>query len=107
LPPARQVTPRTPAEVLELASALKREKPGPHRRPGRPDPAHQRRVVAVGADLFSATSCGWELTTRPDGSPPVVFGRFEAARPNEMWTGDAPARAGDRRPENLPVRVHR
>ena len=30
-----------------------------------------------------------ELTTRPDGSPPVVFGRFEAARPNEMWTGDA------------------
>jgi putative transposase len=30
-----------------------------------------------------------ELTTRPDGSPPPVFGRFEAARPNEIWTGDA------------------
>src|SRR6266699_7201689 len=26
-PPARQVTPRTPAEVLELAAALKRENP--------------------------------------------------------------------------------
>src|SRR6266436_4624821 len=30
-----------------------------------------------------------ELTTRRDGSPPPVFGRFEAARPNEIWTGDA------------------
>ncbi len=30
-----------------------------------------------------------ELATRPDGSPPPAFGRFEAARPNEMWTGDA------------------
>ena len=30
-----------------------------------------------------------ELTTRPDGRPPAVFGRFEASRPNEMWTGDA------------------
>jgi transposase InsO family protein len=30
-----------------------------------------------------------EFLTRPDGSPPPVFGRFEAARPNEMWPGDA------------------
>jgi putative transposase len=30
-----------------------------------------------------------ELDTRPDGSPPPAFGRFEAARCNEMWTGDA------------------
>jgi len=30
-----------------------------------------------------------ELTTRPDGRPPAVFGRFECAQPNEMWTGDA------------------
>ena len=30
-----------------------------------------------------------ELTTRPDGRPPAVFGRFEASRPNELWTGDA------------------
>src|SRR5215472_12503210 len=48
-------------------------------------------------------SCGWspsvrtlqrhferlELTTRPDGRPPQVFGRFEASRPDELWTGDA------------------
>jgi putative transposase len=48
-------------------------------------------------------SCGWspsvrtlqrhferlELTTRPDGRPPQAFGRFEASRPNELWTGDA------------------
>ena len=48
-------------------------------------------------------SCGWspsvrtlqrhferlELTTRPDGRPPAAFGRFEASRPNELWTGDA------------------
>src|SRR6266496_5029761 len=29
------------------------------------------------------------IFTRPDGSPPPAFGRFEAARPNEIWTGDA------------------
>jgi putative transposase len=87
-PPARQVTPRTPAEVLELAAALKRENPS--------------RTAAQVARVLRASG-GWspsertlqrhfarlELTTRPDGSPPPVFGRFEAARPNEMWTGDA------------------
>ena len=87
-PPARQVTLRTPAEVLELAAALKRENPA--------------RTAAQVARILR-TSAGWspaertlqrrfvrlELTSRPDGSPPPVFGRFEAARPNEMWTGDA------------------
>jgi putative transposase len=88
MPPSRQVTLRTPAEVLELAAALKRENPA--------------RTAAQVARILR-TSAGWspaertlqrhfvrlELTSRPDGSPPVVFGRFEAARPNEMWTGDA------------------
>ena len=88
MPPARQVTPRTPAEVLALAAALKRENPA--------------RTAAQVARILR-TSAGWspaertlqrhfvrrELLTRPDGSPPPVFGRFEAARPNEMWTGDA------------------
>jgi putative transposase len=88
MPPARQVTPRTPAEVLELGAALKRENPA--------------RTAAQVARVLRASS-GWspsertlqrhfaalELTTRPDGSPPPAFGRFEAARPNEMWTGDA------------------
>ena len=88
MPPARQVTARTPAEVLALAAALKRENPA--------------RTAAQVARILRA-SAGWspsertlqrhfvrlELLTRPDGSPPPVFGRFKAARPNELWTGDA------------------
>ena len=88
MPPTRQVTPRTPAEVLELAAALKRE--------------NTARTAAQVARILR-TSAGWspsertlqrhfarqELITRPDGGPPPVFGRFEAARPNELWTGDA------------------
>jgi putative transposase len=87
-PPSRQVTLRTPAEVLGLAAALKRENPA--------------RTAAQVARVLRASS-GWspsertlqrhfarlELDTRPDGGPPPAFGRFEAARPNEMWTGDA------------------
>jgi putative transposase len=87
-PSSRQVTPRTPAEVLALAAALKRENPA--------------RTAAQVARVLRASS-GWspsertlqrhfarlELDTRPDGSPPPAFGRFEASRPNEMWTGDA------------------
>jgi putative transposase len=87
-PPARQVSLRTDAEVLQMAAGLKRENPA------RTAAQVQRIVVKA---------CGWspsvrtlqrhfgrlELVTRPDGSPPAVFGRFECARPNEMWTGDA------------------
>ncbi|MGB3230453.1 MAG: DDE-type integrase/transposase/recombinase, partial [Mycobacterium sp.] len=29
-----------------------------------------------------------ELNTRPDGTPPPAFGRFEAAEPDEMWISD-------------------
>ena len=29
------------------------------------------------------------LNTRPDGSPPEAFGRFEADAPGDLWTGDA------------------
>src|SRR5437660_3291522 len=87
-PPARQVTPRTDAAVLELAAGLKREKPA--------------RTAAQVMRILRA-SCGWspsvrtlqrhferlELTTRPDGRPPQAVGRFQASRPNELWTGDA------------------
>ena len=87
-PPARQVTPRTDAAVLELAAGLKREKPA---------------RTAAQVTRILRTSCGWspsvrtlqrhsgrlELATRPDGRPPQAFGRFEASRPNELWTGDA------------------
>lgn len=87
-PPARQVTPRTDAAVLEMAAGLKRENPAR-------TAAQVRRILEK--------SCGWspsvrtlqrhfeklELRTRPDGTPPEVFGRFECAAPNQMWTGDA------------------
>ena len=73
---------------LELAAGLKREKPA--------------RTAAQVMRILRA-SCGWspsvrtlqrhferlELNTRPDGQPPQAFGRFEAGRPNELWTGDA------------------
>ena len=87
-PPARQVSPRTDGAVLELAAGLKREKPAR-------TAAQVRRILRA--------SCGWspsvrtlqrhferlELNTRPDGTGPATFGRFEASRPNELWTGDA------------------
>jgi len=88
VPSPRHVAARTPAEVLELAVALKREVPArtgaqiteilrtasgwaPHER------TVQRHFVRLG------------LTARPDGTPPQAFGRFEATAVNEMWTGDA------------------
>ncbi len=88
VPEPRRVGPRTPAEVLDLAVALKKEVP-------------QRTAVQV-ASILRAHS-GWapdertlqrhfvrlELTTRPDGTPPPTFGRFEADEPNARWTGDA------------------
>jgi putative transposase len=89
VPTARNVEPRTPASVLELAAALKREVPG--------------RTAAQVAAILTAHSAGsapsprtlqrhfarLELGTRPDGTPPEAFGRFEADNPNDRWTGDA------------------
>jgi putative transposase len=88
VPNPRRVSPRTPAEVLDLAVALKKEVPA-------------RTAVQVAAIL--RVHCGWapdertlqrhfvrrELNTRPDGMPPRAFGRFEADAPNQRWTGDA------------------
>jgi putative transposase len=88
VPTPRRVEARTPAEVLALAAALKRENPA--------------RTAAQVARVLR-TQSGWspsdrtlqrhfealELNTRPDGAPPEAFGRFEAARPNDLWTGDA------------------
>ncbi len=89
VPSSRHVEPRTPAAVLDLAAALKRENPA--------------RTAAQVAAILEANAPGsapaprtlqrlfarLELNTRPDGSPPAAFGRFEAERPNQMWTGDA------------------
>ncbi len=74
--------------MLDLAVALKREVP-------------QRTAVQVAAILRAHS--GWspdertlqrlfvrlELATRPGGSPPQAFGRFEADTANQRWTGDA------------------
>ncbi|MER6947389.1 hypothetical protein ABT294_25480 [Nonomuraea sp. NPDC000554] len=74
--------------VGDRSAALKREKP--------------ERTAAQIVRILRQTS-GWspsartllrhferlELVTRPDGQPPQAFGRFEAPRPNEIWTGDA------------------
>jgi putative transposase len=88
VPNPRRVSPRTPADVIDLAAALKREVPG-------------RTAVQVAAILRAHG--GWapdertlqrhfvrlELNARPDGRPPKAFGRFEAEQPNQRWTGDA------------------
>ena len=88
VPTPRKVAPRTPADVLKLAVALKKEVP--------------ERTAAQIAAILRAHS-GWspdertlqrtfvrlELTTRPHGLPPRAFGRFEADAPNQRWTGDA------------------
>src|SRR6266516_3534402 len=97
VPSPRQTSQRTPSEVLELA-ALRRENP-------------QRTAAAIRRILRA--QLGWapdERTlcrqftrqglmgreTDPQADPqaattgmPSVFGRFEASRPNELWTGDA------------------
>jgi putative transposase len=88
VPAPRQASPRTPGEVLALAAALKRE--------------NLERTAAQVQRILRATS-GWapsdrtlqRLFSRLELNCPVgedsqrVFGRFEAARPNELWTGDA------------------
>lgn len=98
-PTARHLEPRTEAAVLELAAALKREVPA----------RTAAQVAAIlAAHAGAATSvpsartlqrhfARLELHTRPNGMAPRSFGRFEAAAPNDRWTGDAlhgPAIAG-------------
>ena len=88
VPSPRQPSARTPVEVLELAVALKRENPA---------------RTAAGVRRILRAQLGWAPDERtlcrhfallglmgaavPDA--PAVFGRFEACRPNELWTGDA------------------
>lgn len=89
IPSPRQSQPRTPPEVLDLASALKKENPNRtaaqirrilHAQLGwAPDESTLQR-------MFRRTG----LTALATGPvTPAVFGRFEADRPNEIWTGDA------------------
>ena len=87
-PTTRTAMPFTAASVLDLAIQLKLEAPA--------------RTAAQIAQIITVAN-GWApsartiqrlfgrrgLNTRPDGTPPQAFGRFEAACPNDRWTGDA------------------
>ncbi len=87
VPTPARVTPRTPAEVLAVATALKRERP--------------ERTASQVTRILRAQS-GWAPSERTlqrhfvrlgldraVPASPVVFGRFEADHPNQLWTGDA------------------
>ncbi len=88
VPKPKRVLPRTPARILELAIALKRERPD----------RTAAQVHAIMAAAGEPVPCARTLQThlsraglnqRADGrTPSKVYGRFEAAAPNELWTGD-------------------
>lgn len=81
------VSPRTPAEVLELAAALRREVPAR-------TAAQVRQVVLAASGSAPAVRTLQRHFERLglNAIEPVeavrVFGRFEAAAPNELWQGD-------------------
>ena len=88
VPSARQPSPRTPAEVLALAEALKREKPGR-------TAAQVRRILQVTSGWAPSDRTLQRLFERLELNAPApgleeqrALGRFECTRPNEMWTGD-------------------
>ena len=89
VPPARQAAPRTPEEVLALAEALKREKPGR-------TAAQVRRILQVTSGWAPSDRTLQRLFERLELGRPALgpeeeqraLGRFECTRPNEMWTGD-------------------
>ena len=93
--------------MLELAEALKRE--APERTAAQvaaiisSAPRDRRRRSAP----CSATSPGSGSTPGPTARRREAFGRFEAAAPNELLDRRRPARPDRRRPQDLPVRVHR
>lgn len=87
IPAPRHVDQRTPVSYLELAEALRSEEPA--------------RTAAQIARVITESK-GWSPSARTiqrhllrAGLPwrgsdkPQAFGRFEATRPNELWTGDA------------------
>lgn len=87
VPAARQVTARTPGEVLDLAAGLKRENPDR-------TAAQVTRILRTHLGWAPSESTVGRLFVRlelsgPAGTPPPVFGRFEAAHPQDRWTGDA------------------
>ncbi len=90
VPSLRQSAPRTPVEVMDMAAALKKENPNR-------SAAQVRRILLVANGwapdertlqrMFTRTGLTALATAPPAGT--ASFGRFEADRPNELWTGDA------------------
>ena len=88
VPESRNAESKIPQSFMDLAVALKRERPA--------------RTAAQVVRIIAADR-GWSpsrrtiqrlfmergLNVRSDGSPPDTFGRFEADVTNELWTGDA------------------
>jgi putative transposase len=88
VPRPRVLAPRTPAETLELAFRIKRERP-------ERTAAQVRQIMlaaggpAPGLRTLQTHLAREGLNVRADGrSPGKVYGRFEAAVRNELWTGD-------------------
>jgi len=89
VPSPRQSQPRTPGEVMQLAAALKKENPAR-------SAAQVQRILRAELGwapdertlqrMFART--GLTSLAVPEQAP-SAFGRFEASRPNELWTGDA------------------
>jgi putative transposase len=88
VPRPRVVAPRTPAELLELAFQLKRE------RPDRTAAQVREIMLAAGGSAPGLRTLQTQLArqglnVRADGrAPGKVYGRFEAGARNELWTGD-------------------
>jgi putative transposase len=95
VPDPRQSGPRLPVEVIEMAVALKRENPARTatqvRRILRAEMGWapgERTLQRHFADDPQIAAVLAALAAGGPGSE-AVFGRFEADRPNELWTGDA------------------
>jgi putative transposase len=100
LPAARHVDPRSNADALALAVALKKENPArtavqirqimlrhggwqvPHER------TIQRHFRRLELDL-DLTEAAEAAAAEANGAPKRVLSRFECERPNLMWVGDA------------------
>jgi putative transposase len=90
VPQPRVVTPRTSAGMLELAFALKRERP-------ERTAAQVREIMLAAGDgqpvlglrTLQTHLARAGLNVRADGrTAGKVYGRFEASVRNELWTGD-------------------
>jgi len=87
VPSPRRVANKTPERLLELACALRREQPA-------------RTAAQIHRIICEAEGCSPSARTIQRHlvlaglpwrgvSPARALGRFEAERPNELWTGDA------------------